>query len=183
MKKFFSFLVTLFTVFSSIIISTTTLSATTNDSKELIIVEVIVGNPNDAQKIENIVLDDGTSLADHDYVVLNRGMFNSRSSSYAALGQYFDYAAWINRDGKISLSLKPKSNVKNTLSGLNAAWSKLANVSTGFGGDYRFRHNPSGLNDQYVCHYYFASFKEYWNLEPYAPNVGYWATVFASCNP
>ncbi|WP_239476553.1 DUF2599 domain-containing protein [Nocardia arizonensis] len=44
-----------------------------------------------------------------------------------------------------------------------------------------------GMRDQFVCHWEWARLvapnKPSWNLEPWRPDVGYQATVAASCNP
>ncbi|MGW4364304.1 DUF2599 domain-containing protein [Nocardia takedensis] len=44
-----------------------------------------------------------------------------------------------------------------------------------------------GMRDQFLCHWEWARLvapnKPSWNLEPWRPDVGYQATVQASCNP
>jgi hypothetical protein len=41
----------------------------------------------------------------------------------------------------------------------------------------------NSLHNQLVCHLYYAPWKATWNLEAGRPDVGYWGTVFAQCNP
>ena len=47
--------------------------------------------------------------------------------------------------------------------------------------------NSTGMRDQFLCHWQWARLvtpnKPSWNLEPWRPEVGYSATVEATCNP
>lgn len=47
--------------------------------------------------------------------------------------------------------------------------------------------NSTGMRDQFFCHWQWARLiapnKPSWNLEPWRPEVGYPATVEATCNP
>lgn len=150
---------------------------------DTILVEIIIGNPTD-NEIANIELDDGSKLLEHEYeVISNKDKFQIKSKSYDSLGNYFNYAAWITRDGATSLSLKPNNNVRNYSSTLNSGWGALSSTSIGFGRDSMFKSNPSGLLDQYNCHFHYAKRKDYWNLEHWRPNVGYWSTASKACNP
>jgi hypothetical protein len=49
------------------------------------------------------------------------------------------------------------------------------------------RLNNNSMKDQFMCHWDFVSIraprKESWNLDAGRPDVGYWNTVFAKCNP
>lgn len=44
--------------------------------------------------------------------------------------------------------------------------------------------NNNGMRDQYLCHWdVLGGLKNPYNLEPSRPDVGYWQTVLARCNP
>jgi hypothetical protein len=49
------------------------------------------------------------------------------------------------------------------------------------------KHNVDGLKNQYECHQVFVAVrsprKPSWNLDEWRPDVSFWATVMASCNP
>lgn len=101
---------------------------------------------------------------------------------------FFSSGQWITRDGVKSLSLTRRTDngswnsssgsIGATLIG-EMAWETVYN---------RFRYqscwyNTNGLKDQFMCHVSWAMNKSPWNLEPSRPDVGYAATVAASCNP
>lgn len=89
---------------------------------------------------------------------------------------------WINRNGIWSVSESP------TWCGtLVQHWTELYNKIP-----YNSYWNKSiwsyntywSVYDQWLCHWNIAGpFKTPWNLEPSRPNVGYWPTVWANCNP
>ncbi|WP_218033635.1 DUF2599 domain-containing protein [Paenibacillus lautus] len=100
---------------------------------------------------------------------------------------YFSSFQWINRGGPYPLSLSlthtnyiyearttPEEEAR-----MFDSWDKLYAVhssSTNWS-------NTQGMKDQYMCHVQFAESKNPWNLEPARPDVGFWNTVTAACNP
>ena len=66
-----------------------------------------------------------------------------------------------------------------------AGWNELYSKYKNFGRGIKI--NLTGMKDQYICHQQFVAVKDpkktSWNLDEYRPNVGYLATVNASCNP
>ncbi|WP_186321521.1 DUF2599 domain-containing protein [Bacillus sp. FJAT-22090] len=103
----------------------------------------------------------------------------------STLSNYFSDTAFINRSGIDTLSLIPKSSLTLTdnLAIANVkkidAWDK---IFTTYSNNEKWA-NTESLENQFACHYDFAKKKDSWNLEPYRPNVGYFATVLAACNP
>ena len=102
--------------------------------------------------------------------------------SYYPIGDYFNYAAWITRNGEISLSLDPKVSVRTTGAGRDAGWRAISSTTQGFG-SHSYWKNTQVMKWQYECHYWFAEDKEYWNLEPHRTASSYAAVVVAKCNP
>ena len=149
---------------------------------EIIIVEIILGFPS-TDELEQLVLDDGTLLGDYNYTVIMNSNQLVGPLAYDSLGNYFNYAAWIYRDEGVSPSLDPNDYVRAMSGWANNAWAALSHPQIGFGSDYRFASNPNGMKDQYYCHWYYAAEKDYWNLEPWRPNVGFPVTVANWCNP
>ncbi|WP_106768165.1 DUF2599 domain-containing protein [Paenibacillus faecalis] len=141
-------------------------------------VEIFV-NSNGEGFAENIVFDDGTRLSDYDYSVKYVPML---LSSFYPIQEYFDYAAWITRDGVISLSLDPVEKVRKNKSEKDAAWGVLSSPTDGFGSHANW-NNTQVMKWQYDCHYWFASNKDYWNLEPHRTASSYIEVVTAACNP
>lgn len=100
------------------------------------------------------------------------------SSRQKGFYDWFSDGYWINRSGKISLSLY----VRNTFhldSTLEQAWNT---VKTKFRGDSRWK-NEAGMFKQFRCHNSYAPSKRPWNLEPWRPNSSYITTVAKKCNP
>lgn len=98
---------------------------------------------------------------------------------YYEMSDYFDSWSKITRDGILSFSLDPNNATR--------AWRASADEAfvafkQNYYGDPDL-YNTSGLEDQYVCHFYFGNGKDYWNIEPSRPDVSYTATVAALCNP
>lgn len=98
---------------------------------------------------------------------------------------YFTDSEWIKRSGMISLSLSQKQDLaSSTDTSLNKAkkidaWDKIKSKHNNTANWY----NAGGLQDQFDCHFDFAKKKDAWNLEPSRPDVDYFSTVMASCNP
>lgn len=147
----------------------------TTDEPE-VIVEVAI-NKHDEEFIAGIEFDDGTKVGDYNYVI----RYIPTPRSYA-LSRYFDYAAWITRDGVVSLSLDPNDTVRKSSSEKEIAWNCLASVENGFAGS-SWWYNETCLKWQYDCHFSFAWFKDYWNLEPSRTASSYAEVVKAKCNP
>lgn len=138
----------------------------------MIYVEVILGNPTN-DPLGQIVLEDGTRLSDHPYVLIPS---TRRGRNY--------YAAWIWRDDvRESLSLRPNNTTRSTLKNAENVWRTLTDARYGFGSEWRYKSNPSGLSDQFNCHYYFANDQYDWNIEYSGPNIGFWRTVGFKCIP
>jgi hypothetical protein len=98
---------------------------------------------------------------------------------YYDMGDYFNSYSKIVRSGVLSFSLDPKAATKTWRS---TADEGFVAFKQNYYGDPDLT-NIGGLEDQYVCHFYFAKFKTPWNIEPSRPNVSYSATVTAKCNP
>lgn len=98
---------------------------------------------------------------------------------------YFTNSEWIHRSGITSLSLSQKPDITSSKnSDLNKvikldAWDKIKSIYTS---DTKW-YNPKGMQDQFDCHFDFAKKKDLWNLEPHRPDLDYFSTVLASCNP
>lgn len=142
-------------------------------------VEVLY-NAFDEDYIRNVVLDDGTKVGDYDYTITYLTDENSFTLSSLAISMYFDYAAWITRDGIVSLSLDPKDNVRFHRDTKTAAWGIVKSPTQGFGSSPNW-YNEVSLEAQYDCHFDFATFKDYWNLEPSSTSMTYWEAVLNGC--
>ena len=148
------------------------------DSDEAeVVVEVYINNY-DEEYIKNWTFDDGTKVCDYNYVIT----YQPVPRSYA-LGQYFDFAAWIPRTEGISLSLAPNSEVRASSSLKEIAWNCLASTENGFGAQANFANNEQVLKWQYDCHFTFANQKDRWNLEPWRTASSYAEVVLKGCNP
>ncbi|WP_144512791.1 DUF2599 domain-containing protein [Bacillus sp. FJAT-22090] len=107
---------------------------------------------------------------------------NMKATSFST---YFTKSEWIYRGGITSLSLSQKPDVASSKnSDLNKvikidAWDKIKSIHTNNSKWY----NSEGMQNQFDCHFDFAKKKDLWNLEPDRPNVDYFSTVLASCNP
>ena len=65
----------------------------------------------------------------------------------------------------------------------DAGWKEVRSKALAKGWSGFDRNN---IKDQYLCHFdarLVTAFRSTWNLESWRPNVGYWATVRAGCNP
>ncbi|MFD8098183.1 DUF2599 domain-containing protein [Nocardia fluminea] len=99
-------------------------------------------------------------------------------------GGFISSARWVDRGENELKSLE----VTPTTCGLVTIWvNKQAafdelyhKISANWGGnEYWSMHN------QFTCHsdWWWTQGKQKWNLEPKRPNVGYWNTMTAQCNP
>ena len=175
LKKVASFALALIFVLTTNVYAGTILAEETKSEK--IMVEVLVDN-NDENFAENIVFDDGTRLSDYDYTV--KHVIQPRG--FYPIADYFDYAAWITRDGVRSLSIDPKTKVRTNSTYKNDGWRVLSSTTHGFGSSPYWK-NTQVMKWQYDCHYSFAANKDYWNLEPHRTASSYAQVVLKACNP
>lgn len=140
----------------------------------------ILLNPYDEEFIKNVTLDDGTKVGDYDYTI-NYLPTLPGVKSYS-ISQYLDYGAWITRNGVVSLSMKPKSSVRSSLSTKNNAWTVISSPTQGFASSPKWK-NTQVMKWQFDCHYHFANSKEYWNIEPHRTASSWAQVVAAACNP
>lgn len=145
-------------------------------NKEQITVEILY-NVNGDEFADNIIFEDGTKLSDYDYKVEYKPMLLSDE-----IGTYFNYAAWIIRDGVVSLSLDPINDVRTKSSYRDKAWNIISSENDGFVGS-SYWNNTEVMKWQFNCHYSFAKSKDYWNLEPERVASNYLEVVLAKCNP
>lgn len=102
----------------------------------------------------------------------------------SSFSTYFS-SEWIYRAGKDTLSLTHKpyltdsDNMAITSVKIDDAWEKVLATH----GSNEKWSNTEGMKNQFDCHFNFAKNKSSWNLEPLRPNVGYFSTVMAACNP
>ncbi len=147
---------------------------------DTIVIDVLINNY-DEEYIKNIELDDGTVIGDHEYVINFVGAdLQSDDPSEGSWGGYFNYAAWINRDGLITLSLDPVSTVRASWSKAEAAWTALESSSLAASSNWK---NSTCMYWQYKCHFNYANDKTYWNIEPSRNAASYAAVVLGRCNP
>ena len=172
-KRVLALLITLFALVNFLV---PILGVRAASEKPEVIVEVAINN-HDESFIAEIEFEDGSKVADYNYEI----RYIATPRSYA-LSRYFDYAAWITRDGEVSLSLDPKDFVRKSSSEKEIAWNCLASVDNGFGGSSSW-YNATCLKWQYDCHFSFANGKDYWNLEPWRTAASYWDVVSSACNP
>ena len=147
-----------------------------NSINKKVQVEVLFDSTN-GDFVKNITFDDGTKLSDYEYEIVK----SKQTKSYA-LRDYVNYAAWITRDGVVSLSIEPKDNVRNSKSEKDTAWSYISSPTHGFGSSSNWR-NGKVMGWQFDCHYSFANSKTYWNLEPHRTAGSYMEVVASGCNP
>ncbi|MDH6242693.1 hypothetical protein M2432_000318 [Mycobacterium sp. OTB74] len=97
-------------------------------------------------------------------------------------GEYVESWHWMNQGGVKRLAVTP------TTCGFFTAF---ANVQASFDEMYH-KANLNWGGDQYwsawnqwACHasFWWSKMRTEWHLEPSRPNVGFWPTVFAECNP
>lgn len=86
---------------------------------------------------------------------------------------YFNNVTWIQREGVWSLSISPKSFVRQSFSIdiLMKSWNEL---KKNFSNDIQwlqYKENENVLFEQYKCHFFKAKLKEYWNIEPYRESI------------
>lgn len=92
-------------------------------------------------------------------------------------------AEWIKGDSGWTLSVAPTSWARWNLGysvgvfGWDELYDKYKDEGRGI------KTNIGGLRDQYICHHAWAPLKERWNLDEWRPDVTYWETVLAKCNP
>lgn len=182
MKK--KIMITIVAIFLLIAMSVTALaySGLPQDelSKEEILVEVLY-NEHDEKFILDAELDDGTKVKEYDYTISYR-MEMKNTKGFYPIGDYFSYAAWITRDGVVSLSLTPKPNVRTNEDDKDMGWLCVASPTHGFASSPNW-DNGTVMEWQYDCHYHWANNKTYWNLEPHRTAGSYLAVVLAACNP
>jgi len=180
MKKIINFCLVFFIVFG-FLTPRLEAHASYNYEKERIIVEVLV-NRFDVSYLENIDLGDGTVVGDHDFLIIENpsSLFGSRS--HDRLGYHFNTAAWITRDGVISLSLDPTRNVRTNQAARDRAWADLSSTRVGLGG-HRNWNNTAAMRAQYNCHFTWATNKNRWNLEPHRTSTNIVWTALRGCNP
>lgn len=174
LSKFICFMLGIFILNTTIAHADILTNPKSNSNK--IEVEVMI-NSNGEDFIENIVFDDGTKLSDYDYSI----KYVPTPKSYA-ISNYFNYAAWIKRDGVISLSVDPKSKVRTNSTERNRGWAALSSPTHGFG-SHSYWKNTKVMHWQFDCHYSFATNKKYWNLEPHRTASSYLQVVAKGCNP
>lgn len=88
-----------------------------------------------------------------------------------------DDASWVEREGETALEVDPADRLRQAVDPRvhEEAWQRiLAAVPDA---------DTPGMREQFLCHAAFASDKDAWFLEPRRPDVGYWETVRAGCNP
>ena len=156
---------------------------TTSNSNDTITIEVIV-NKFGEDSLKNIEFDDGTKVSDYNYKIKYVNQKITRDPAYMAT--YFSQALWITRNNIVSLSLVPNSNVRNSLSEKNKAWTILSGEYTGLGSSKYWPKDEQKLKTfkwQFDCHYHFANNKNEWNIEPSRSASSYAAVVAKKCNP
>lgn len=154
-------------------------SATSQDEPE-VVVEVYV-NHYDENYIKGITFDDGAKVSDYNYQII----YMPVPCTYI-LGDYFDYAGFITRDGEVSLSLDPNDSVRSSWSIADKAWGYLSDKEAGFGANSNWPSTTDGQDCfywQYKCHFNWANNKDRWNIEPWRTASSYTAVVMAACNP
>lgn len=151
----------------------------TNEENDSIKVHVLY-NAFDEDYIKNITLDDGTKVGDHDYSI-TYDLFHPR---FYPIADYFDYAAWITRNGVISLSTDPKTLVRWDRSEKDRAWKALSSPTHGFASHSNWK-NTQTMQWQFDCHFdkFPGTFKPEWNLEPHRVASSYQQVLDKTCNP
>lgn len=147
-----------------------------------VIVEVYV-NKNGEDFLRNIEFDDGTCVADYDYEIRYITP-TTRDPMY--ITYYYDAAAWITRDGVVSLSLDPADRVRADSSLKDSAWYVISDPTYGFGDHPQWptaAANVQTFEWQFDCHFTFANDKDRWNLEPSRTASNYLTVVLNGCNP
>jgi hypothetical protein len=105
-----------------------------------------------------------------------------RNAVSTPCGGYIESFHWIDRDGVKSLAITPTfCGFFGAFANIQGSFDELyhkANLNWG-GNEYW-----SGWN-QWACHadFWWTRDRTEWHLEPSRPNVGFWNTVKAQCNP
>ena len=150
-------------------------NAMENKKEPEVVVKVFV-NTKGEDHILNMEFEDGTKVRDYNYSIVYMPM----PRSYA-LSIYFNYAAWITRDGVATLSLSPTNDTRLKRTAMKNGWACLRSPSAGLvGGVWT---NERTMYWMYECHFYFAAWKDYWNLESNVNAISYAAVVLKRCNP
>ena len=108
------------------------------------------------------------------------------AQSKVILNKYFDSIKWINRDGMISLSIKPSKDFRNLpvdsskrSALLEESWQIiLRNYSS----DSKWK-NTTSMKGQYICHASYANSKSAWNIEPDRTETNFKNISSKLCNP
>ena len=154
-----------------------------NRSKGIIDVEIV--NNDEQAQLTTTVLDNNNlqlNVQSNNILSLVEIQVKMKATSFST---YFTNSEWINRGKMASLSLSQKADItSSTNPNLNYAikidaWDKIKSIHDSDTNWY----NAGGMQDQFDCHFDFAKKKNAWNLEPSRPDVDYFATVMASCNP
>ena len=148
--------------------------------QSIIQVDVLINNY-DEDYIKAIELDDGTLIGDHDYVI---NYLPDNFISRNTISKYFNYGAWITRDGVISLSLDPTLKVRTNKTEKNNAWSVVSSKTQGFASSSYWK-NTTPMKLQFDCHYdkLLGKLKDKWNLEPHRTSTSYQKYLDTNCNP
>lgn len=96
----------------------------------------------------------------------------------------FKSGKWITRNGVVSLSLKPNAMLRTSMITGSSSMRKYSwnAVKSKFSSSKKWK-NTTSMKNQYDCHWYFAFYKNGFNLEPSRPTTS-WANMIAkSCNP
>ena len=105
-----------FLLASIIILNVVIVQANVFTNKNQITVEVLYNNNGEDSK-----------LSDYSYTI----KYLPEPKSTSKVEEYFNYVAWITRDGVTSLSLDPNSNVRTNSSIKNQAWEVLSDETEG----------------------------------------------------
>lgn len=154
-----------------------TVTSRKNTKDEVVKVEVVFNSGNN-DFINEIEFSDGTKLIDYQYEIT----YKPQPKGFYPIGDYFNYAAWIDRGGEISLRLEPNSSTRRNETYKNDGWRVVSSRTHGFGADHRWK-NTQVMQWQYDCHYYMAKDKTHWNLEPHRTSPSYANVVLKGCNP
>ena len=141
--------------------------------------------------IQDMLLEDGTRVGDHDYVIIyadnyiENTEYNPRMRTFQArISRYFDLVTWVTRSDVLSLRLQPTNVVRDTRAGADRGWAILRCNTEGIGRDSRWGSNINVMWQQYICHYWFANRQTQWHLEPHRTSLlGLPQTIFFACNP
>ncbi|MBR0473430.1 MAG: DUF2599 domain-containing protein [Erysipelotrichaceae bacterium] len=92
---------------------------------------------------------------------------------------YFYSMTWIYRsDDGWNLSLNPKPDTRSTVIDNLNGWSEVVSNQSSNSHWY----NAESLKGQYICHFWFASSKQFWHIAPSIPNKSAFQWVEDKCN-